>query len=227
LQSSKGILAFNENDVSDKPAWVASLPKIDGLRQRHIFTRQHEDVMSIDDGVGRILDSLAASGRLSNTLIIYLSDNGLMLGSHRLTGKNVPYQMSSEVDMFLRWDGVIAPGSTSRRVTPQIDLTATIKEVDNLANWPMDGLSILSTARAGTVLEQESTADHPAYCGYRTRRYLYVQYSGDSDELYDLKFDRQEKQNVASNPNYEPVRTSLRARTVQACAPTPPGFSWS
>jgi arylsulfatase A-like enzyme len=227
LQSTAGILAFNESDVSDKPAWVSSLPTIDEFKQRHILTLQHEDLMSIDDGVRRILDALTATGRLSNTLIIYLTDNGLMLGSHRLTGKDVPYQMSSEVDMFLRWDGVIAPATTSPRVTPQIDLTAAVKEVAGLTDWTMDGRSVLSTPRSGTVLEQRSSVDHPAYCGYRTPRYEYVQYAGDSDELYDLKLDRQEKQNVANDSDYESVRTMMRAKTIDACSPTPPGFSWN
>lgn len=211
---------MGEKDVSDKAAWIQALPRPDVDTELGRLTRVHEALRAVDDATAEILDALGS--RVDNTIIVYLSDNGLMLGVHRLDGKNVPYRLASEVPMFIRWDGHIAAGSTAR-VTPQIDLTATIADALGL-DWPMEGKPI-SQPRFGTLLEQ--TADgHPAYCGYRTARYMFVKYAGDARELYDYKHDPDELTSVAGEARYASVLSNLQARAEAACAPVPPLFHW-
>ena len=105
LEPASAIGALNEKDVSDKPAWVREKPYTDPMAMRSILTRQHETLMSVDDWVGRLLDA----SDLSNTIVVFLSDNGFMLGAHRITGKDVPYTRSTEVPMYVRWDGWSPP----------------------------------------------------------------------------------------------------------------------
>ena len=58
-----------------------------------------------------MLDALEAKGNISNTLIIYASDNGQLWGEHRYVGKNVPYWRATEVPLYMRWDGRLAAGT--------------------------------------------------------------------------------------------------------------------
>ena len=67
------------------------------------LTKQHEMSMSLDDAIEKI--TLALGDRAADTMFIYLSDNGYMHGSHRLDGKNVPYEWSTDVPMAIKWPG--------------------------------------------------------------------------------------------------------------------------
>lgn len=226
LEPASAIGALNEKDVSDKPAWVREKPYTDPMAMRTILTRQHETLMSIDDWVGRLLDA----SDLSNTIVVFLSDNGFMLGAHRIIGKDVPYTRSSEVPMYVRWDGVIAPGTRTRRVTPQIDLTAMLAKAAGL-RWRMEGRDPLTKDRTGVVVEQTANTTlggrHPAYCGWRTPRYLYVEYDGrETAELYDYAKDPDELVNVAEDHRYAEQVAEHRRAAREACSPTPPGFDW-
>src|SRR5205085_4859321 len=75
--------SFNEADVSDKPVFVRRNPrlgfgKIDYIDRR--YEARLESLRSVDDGVGKIVNTLAADGDLSNTYIVFLSDNGFFQG---------------------------------------------------------------------------------------------------------------------------------------------------
>ena len=184
--------------------------------------RQHEMAMSVDEAVAQIMHALG--DRLTNTLIIYTSDNGLMNGSHRLETKDVPYRMATAVPTGVRWDGHV-PVGINTRVTPNVDLTATIAEAAGFA-WSRDGRSLLSQSRFGSVLEQIENPPHPAYCGYRSSRYQYVAYVGQGDEFYDYQKDPSELVNRVHRIPYASRVAKLREKAISACSPTPPGFAW-
>jgi arylsulfatase A-like enzyme len=176
------------------------------------------------------LDRLLDEADLSNTLVIYLSDNGFMLGAHRITGKDVPYARSTEVPMYARWDGVIDSGVSTGRVTPQIDLTAMVADAARL-EWSMEGINPLTEGRSGSPLEAIQGSGrggrHPAYCGWRSKRYLFVEYTNDRGaELYDYRRDPDELRNAIDSPQYRDVVRQHRQLAKQSCSPVPPGFSW-
>lgn len=132
--------------------------------------------------------------------------------------------------MYVRWDGVIAPGTRTRRVTPQIDLTAMLAKAAGL-RWRMEGRDPLTKDRTGVVVEQTANTTlggrHPAYCGWRTPRYLYVEYDGrETAELYDYAKDPDELVNVAEDQRYAEQVAEHRRAAREACSPTPPGFDW-
>jgi hypothetical protein len=85
---------------------------------------------------------------------------------------------------------------------------------------------VLSTDRAGTVVEQVASGEHPAYCGWRTKRYLFTQYDTGEQELYDYRRDPNELHNRAAVPRYADTVAALQAEAQQACTPVPPGFAW-
>lgn len=227
--------AFNEARMKDKPKWMRSKPKLNWSEQTLIQQRRHEMLMSADEGFKRIYQGLG--DEVDNTLFVFMADNGYALGDHRIIAKDFPYQHSTGVPMAVRWTGHFDPG-TSDRVTSNVDLTATIAEAVGL-DWATEGIpitqprqgSVLEQANSGRSLGQGQTEDnskaHPAYCGYRTDRYLFVQWTaGKGRELYDYTKDPDEKTNRAWRPKYADVVAELTAAAKQECSPTPPGFTW-
>lgn len=215
----------NEKDMSDKPPWLRDAPRVREALLEAQQRRRLETLRSVDEAVSALVS--ATGDRASNTLFIYLSDNGLMQGIHRLQGKDMPYRAAHGVPLFMRWDGVIEPGSVSGRVTANIDVTATIAEAAGVS-WAMEGRSALSSGRRGVVLEAMASERHPAYCGWRSKRYLYVRYStGKERELYDYMLDPAELNNVAGEKEYQAIERSLDRRTKLNCQPFPPDFSWN
>ncbi|MCZ3389789.1 MAG: sulfatase-like hydrolase/transferase [Actinomycetia bacterium] len=219
----------NEEDMSDKPAFMQSLAPIPKRKLRRAIRKQNESLISVDEGVQKLIEAVGAD-RAANTLFVFLSDNALLNGDHRLRGKYVPYEGATEIPIALRWDGVIAPGQVDPRIFTIQDVTTTIVEAAG-ATLPTEGVSYLSGTRDGTVVEGvETTNDgftRPAYCGWRTEQYLYVRYSnGAGDELYDYALDPDELDNRATDPSYTKTLGQLRATAQPACTPGPPGFRW-
>jgi arylsulfatase A-like enzyme len=192
----------------------------------------------VDEGIQRIFRALGP--RIENTLVVFMADNGWMSGAHRFAGKDLPYRRSTEVPMMMRWDHHI-DDSVAGRLTTNIDLTATIAEAAGL-RWDIEGTSVLSTNRRGTVLEQmDASASvgeevslskwHPAYCGYRTAQWMYVQWDAApipyGEELYHYPSDPGEMDNLAADPRYQAQLERMRASAIAKCSPAPFGFDWS
>ena len=72
----------------------------------------------------------------------------------------------------------------------------------------------------------DGSVPHPAYCGLRSARYLFVHWDGGVEELYDHRVDHYETQNRAADPAYAAVVEQMRDITRERCSPVPPGFSW-
>lgn len=83
-------------------------------------------VEEIDEYVGRILDELEAAGALENTLIVFTSDHGEMLGAHGKREKNNFYEESLKVPLFVSFPGVIEQGLVTDQLVSHIDIVATI-----------------------------------------------------------------------------------------------------
>lgn len=218
--------SFNELDVSDKSAFIQALGFQDEATMREHIASVHEVLMATDDATAAILSELEHTGRLDNTMIIFMSDNGKAFGQHRWAKKDLPYLDTSEVPLAIRWDGHVIAGETGR-ITPNIDVTATISEAAGIVGWPISGRSTLSMGRAGTLMEQVEYNEHPAYVGWRTARYLFIEYSNDQgQELYDYQSDPYELQNVVDDPAYLDIKRDLRQKAKAAAVPVPPGFTW-
>jgi arylsulfatase A-like enzyme len=190
--------------------------------------RQQESLMAVDDAVGRLVDALDDTGRLTNTLVVYLSDHGLLLGEHHLVGKGAPYAPALSVPMVLRWDGTVASGRVDQRLALNLDVTATIAAAAAVP-FDTDGLSLLGPARrSGFVVEgaPDSKVGRPAYCGWRTADWTYVRWATGEEELYSQGTDPGQVRNLAVDGSRHPRLRPLREHTRRECRPEPPGFDW-
>jgi N-acetylglucosamine-6-sulfatase len=215
-------------DVSDKPAWVRALDPVSSWRVRHVQHGQQESLLAVDDAVGAIVDSLERSGRLDNTLIVFMSDNGMLWGEHRVLFKSVPYDSATRVPMVVRWDGLVPAGGVDDRLALNVDVTATIASMTG-ATMDTAGASLLGPERRdGFVLEAppEPRLDRPAYCGWRSQRWTFVHYATGEEELYDEVADPEELTNLAGVSGYRGELARFRAKARAACDPTPPDFGW-
>ena len=94
---------------------------------------------AIDDGVKQVVDTLGYIGKLRNTYIIFISDNGFFYGEHRLTGgKFLAYEPSTHLPLLMRGPG-IKPGTATGELAANIDIAPTILELAGLGTDPDAG----------------------------------------------------------------------------------------
>jgi N-acetylglucosamine-6-sulfatase len=231
---------YNEADVSDKPAWVQQLPplgaadidRLDRFRQG-----QFQALLAVDDAVRHILSMLAARNRLSTTLIVFASDNGLEQGSHRWAHKQVPWEEADRIPIVVRYDPLTR--GVARRdlhLVLNLDFAPTFANAAQTDAPNVEGTSFLPLLTSDDVnwrwsflIEHWGGDDGvPAYCGVRIARYKYVEYATGEEELYDLLVDPYELDNLAHNLSkhswYLELKQHLHERMVKLCSPPPPDF---
>lgn len=229
--------SFDEADVADKPAWVRALPRLGPLAgETDAFRRdQYRSLLAVDRAVGAILDALERTGRLENTLIVFTSDNGIHLGEHRWIRKESPYEESIRVPLVLRWDaaGWTPSAELVDVLALNIDLAPTIAEAAGAEHPPADGRSLLAVLRGEEprALREDFLIEHleggnpiPTYCAVRSTSWKYVRYATGEEELYDLRADPFELENVVLQPSVGSVIAGLRERLRELCRPAPPGL---
>lgn len=170
--------------------------------ENHELVRQNYAAMieNIDTRIGQLIDKVRQRGELSNTLIVFSSDHGEMLGDHNLWAKRHPYHGSAGVPLVLSGPGVKA-GLTINAPTTTLDLTATFLDYA--------GVSIPSGMDARSlrpVLSGKSNAVRPyALSGMDNWRlvqqgnYKYVRTTGKPPMLFDLDNDPGENDNLAAS----------------------------
>jgi arylsulfatase A-like enzyme len=216
---------FNEADVSDKPAAIRNLPLLSPSQITDIqrkYRCELESLLSVDEGVKRVVDALRSTGELKNTLIIYTSDNGYFHGEHRIPkGKLRIYEESIRVPLEMRGPG-IPRGVNVGDLAINADLAPTIVDAANASpGLVMDGLSLIPVAEnPGTGSGRELLIEEPSFKAIRTERYMYAEHSTGEKELYDLLKDPYELQSRHNAPAYASVKAQLadRLHQLQNCA---------
>ena len=122
--------AFDEKDVSDKPAWVREAPSLDAEATARLdkgYRSELQSLQAVDDLVEAVGKALHNAGKWDDTFIIFTSDNGLIYGDHRRIGKVVPYEGSIRVPLLIRGPG-IPENQTRTQLVNNLDVVATIEE---------------------------------------------------------------------------------------------------
>ncbi|MCY4593534.1 MAG: sulfatase [Bryobacterales bacterium] len=185
-------------------------------------------VRGVDDGVARLLAFLEEDGVLDNTVVLYTSDQGFMLGEHDYIDKRWMYEESQRIPLLVRYPGAVAAGSRNDDLVNNTDLAPTLLELAGVTPPSfMQGRSVVPLLK-GRRLEdwREATYyrywmnyahhDVPAHYGIRTKEFKLIFFYGlplDAPgarestttpgwELYDLRRDPREARNVYGDPAY-------------------------
>lgn len=199
-----------------------------------------EMILSIDESVGTVMETLRTTGLLEDTLVIFTSDGGHLWGEHGLIDKRCAYEESIRIPMLAHCPSLIPPNSISEAIVRNIDVAPTLLELAGLSILePMDGTSFLSLLHPSSqdgssepshgAQESERARDDfllyeyywepsfpqtPTTFALRQNRYKLIQYHGiwDTDELYDLVDDPRETRNLIHDSDMQTIVTSLRSQ---------------
>jgi arylsulfatase A-like enzyme len=188
------------------------------------FRRYMEDylrcIASVDESVGRVLDFLKENGLDKNTVVVYTSDQGFYLGEHGLFDKRFMYEEALRTPMMIKYPDKIKKGTVSEHMVLNLDIAPTVLDVaDVQIPADMQGVSLQNTWN-GSKEWREAMYYHfyekgwgvsPHY-GVRTDRYKLIHFYDliDSWELYDLKNDPNEMNNLIQHPEYEQIVKDLK-----------------
>jgi N-acetylglucosamine-6-sulfatase len=192
---------------------------------RRAYEGKLEELQDVDDQVAMLLTALREIGELANTYVFLVSDNGYLLGEHRLFKKEQPYEESSGVPFLVRGPGVV-PG-VSRPLVSHVDLMPTTLAVAGLdpdAGRELDGRSLLEPLRTGdwSGWRQRLLVEnlHLDWTMLREGDTCFVDHEARGErELYDLDADPWQLRSRAATVDTTVLQarlTSMRSATGRA-----------
>jgi arylsulfatase A-like enzyme len=210
-------------DLRDKPEYVREAePSITTSQGVKRHRRMLRSLKGVDELVRDVFAWLEANGEEENTLAFFLSDNGLHLGEHGLSKKDVPYEEAVRVPFFMRWPAQVTPGRDAA-ITANVDIAATIYDATGIQpSYAVDGRSLLSGKERGEVLIEsgDGSASVPPWRGLWSSTYVYVRYATGEREYYDIANDPYQLRNLLQNANQndDPDTSELDARLDAAAS---------
>jgi arylsulfatase A-like enzyme len=182
-------------------------------------------VASVDDNVGRVLDYLDEAGLTDSTVVLYTGDQGFYLGDHGWFDKRFMYEESLRMPFLVRYPKQIKPGSVNNDLVQNLDFAPTFLDFAGVS-IPADiqGRSLRPLLQGKKPKDWPKSIyyhyyEYPAvhsvkrHYGVRTERYKLIHFYNDIDEweLYDLKKDPHEMNNVYNDQAYTDVIKKLKA----------------
>ena len=182
-------------------------------------------VLSVDEGIGRVLECLEKEGELDNTIVVYTSDQGFFLGEHGWFDKRFMYEECQRMPLIVRYPKAIKAGSVSSALCMNVDFAPTFLDFAGV-EIPSDiqGESLKRVLENGGKTPEdwrkavyyhyyEYPAEHSVkrHYGIRTDDFKLIHFYNDIDqwEMYDVKNDPKEMCNVFDSEEYASTRESL------------------
>jgi len=200
----------------------------------------YAQIENIDTNIGRLLDYLEKNRLLDNTIVMFFSDHGDMVGSHGLRYKNWPYEESANIPLIIRYPDKIKAGEISDILQTNLDLYPTtlalagIDEKLDVAGMDLSRRFMdpsLGDPRKGIVLTDIIPTwvltgihiNHP-WRAYVTKDYKITYKQCEFWELFDLKNDPFEMTNLIDDPAYANVKHELTLQFIDELCRSGDGF---
>ena len=217
---------------TDKPALARKigdlpLPGPETVTSDQMIRERSEMLMAVDDGLGLLLEALEKNGILDNTIIAFTSDHGFWYGEHGLNEeRRLAYEEAIRIPLLIRYPKLISANSKADQTVLSIDLAPTLLQLAGVTgNENFQGRSLVPILeqkavpwRESFLVEYYSDTVFPrivsmGYKAVRTDRYKYIHYLEleGMDELYDLKDDPYELNNLIDNPGMADVLNTMKA----------------
>ena len=219
-------------NVKDIPQWVwaqrNSWHGVDFMYDGRVqfddfYYRYCETLLAIDESIASIRKTVEELGIAENTMIIYMGDNGFLMGEHGLIDKRNMYEESQKVPLLVYAPGMSHNGKPIDQIVQGIDIAPTVLDV---AGVPMpsnmQGQSFLPLLQDKKVSWRNkafyeyywefSYPQTPTTLGVREGSYKFIFYPGlwDVSEFYDLSTDPEEKKNLYRHPAWQPEIARMR-----------------
>ena len=199
------------------------LANITEPQMRETLARTYGMITLVDENIGRLLDALDETGLAENTIVIFTSDHGDLMGDCGLVFKG-PFLLEGLINVPMIWriPGV-AGGVRSAGLMSSVDIAPTVLELlgVDVPAW-MDGMALGALARGGPSARRTAFVEFKSM--YRpdlnlraavTADAKCVYYAGqDFGELYDLTADRPEAKNLYDDPDWSDVRCEMESQIL-------------
>jgi arylsulfatase A-like enzyme len=180
-------------------------------------------IKAVDEGVGRVVDTLKELGLDKNTIVIYSSDQGFYLGDHGWYDKRWMYEESLKMPLIVKWPGVTKPGTRNTDLVQNLDYAETFLDIAG-AKVPedMQGQSFVPILKGKTPADWRKGIyyhyyEYPSvhmvsrHNGIRTNRYKLMRfYQFDEWEFYDLEKDPGEQTNLYGSTEHADTIAQLK-----------------
>ena len=211
---------YDPAKITMRPNWVEGVP---GAGRKEIAAYDAA-ITAVDEQVGRLMKALDDLGRADDTIVVFTSDHGDMLGSHGQRLKRKPWEESIRVPGIVRWPSRVRPGRASEALLSHVDVAPTLLSLCGLpVPKEMQGSDL-----SGVMLGREDRGPDSAFFqifvpfagdgtpkpwrGVRTDRFMYARTEDGPWVLYDLKDDPYELKNLASEPARAELRREMEAK---------------
>lgn len=189
------------------------------------WNKYYEAITFLDEQVGRLLQTLQARRLDRNTIVVFLGDNGFMMGDRGWNGKVLPYEGSVRVPLIVRAPGMAKVSGPTDAAASSLDLPPTFLRWAGLqppAAWPGRDLTPALQRRAhglGHAISEfpDNQSTQFGQYAYRlirtpTHKLILWERADKEDELYDLVRDPREARNLAGNAALTRTERDLRAK---------------
>jgi arylsulfatase A-like enzyme len=220
-------------------------PTVTDEQFRRMMAYYYALITHIDAQVGRILKTLEERNLIDNTIVVFISDHGELLGDHGYVEKCLMYEASVRVPCLISWPEQLPSGTRVTAPLAGVDLMPTLLDlVDEAPPTPIDGRSVAGAILNGREPERQPIfaeiasldaiyhgAQEPeqlaAHVMVRDENWKYIWNRFDIDELYDLNADPGEMKNVASDSDQRNRAALMREQIVEMICHTGPGpYEW-
>jgi arylsulfatase A-like enzyme len=196
-------------------------PYFNNQYENRSYTDYYRTLSAVDDGVGEVYKALRNKGMLDDTVIIFAGDNGFFLGEHRHLDKRMMYEESIRIPLLMRYPKMIEQGKTIEELALNIDLAPTILDLAGVGvpshmqgkSWRPLFEDNGGPWRKSFLYEYfvDLVPGIPTMVGVRTEDWKLIHYPdlNDIDELYDLKNDPHEINNLAMVEEYQSKKKEL------------------
>jgi arylsulfatase A-like enzyme len=224
---------YKAGDIDDLPKpgrWIANhrgehAEVVAGDMWKKSLQGYYASMAYIDEQIGRVLGALETSPHKDDTIVVFLSDNGMHLGEKDHWLKYALWEQTCQVFLSIH-----VPGHPNQKIDAPvglIDLYPTLVDLCGLekpTTHTLDGIDLTpllagkTTQRGQPVLQTYGRGNH----AIRDDRYRYIRYRNGDEELYDHQSDPHEWTNLASDPAQRDVKARLARYLPSEDAPDVP-----
>jgi uncharacterized sulfatase len=223
---------------------IPDFPKLKVKLVKQLTREYYASVHSVDRNLGRLLALLDELGLRENTIILFTSDHGYMIGHHGLIHKGNAswitegrekerrpnmFDHALQIPLIVRWPGVTRPGTEVKELVSNIDTFASVLgmlKVEPPGNYKQEGKDFAPILRGEKAAWRDAVfAQYDPHVGLKgnmrsirtARWHLVRQYlkNGQPDELFDLQTDPEELRNLYDEPSHRELRDQLQKRLTE------------